>query len=465
MPIHRRSRSTGAAGPGSSGTSAPVGSNDGVPWPRQATPRYLVQSASKPADRLLIQRQEDASVPEVPRYQLTPPSLLQPRDPYARYYPDFGNQLRLDPELELRIRSMSSGLLSASSVLADVTPLVPVVAIPVPRDSLGGPSSGGPLAPTAPQPDLAPTPAGAPVATPQTSPSPDATSESGPRAGSAGDVLGAVMALPQVSMLLDDVQNRFTSDFSLYWNRASTGEQVGFVSSSVIVGGAILAPLLGFEEPRNFVLPLLNDVVLPVPGLSGYGLEFNFGERSVMVGVHVDVGRLLHSFLDFDAASFSPIGGPPGPAPGAIPPLSRMADGDASSVDHASIAAGVRGRTGKGSPLDADVQTDVERQIGADLSEVRIHTDDAADDLARSVRAQAFTTGRDIFFRAGRYDPDGGADRKLLTHELVHVAQQPTAAPQGSGDSMTISTPEDGPEREAERISSSLDEDDRSSVP
>lgn len=55
---------------------------------------------------------------------------------------------------------------------------------------------------------------------------------------------------------------------------------------------------------------------------------------------------------------------------------------------------------------------------------VRIHDDAEADRAARSLGAAAFTMGRDLFFRAGRYDPTTTAGRWLIAHELAHVVQQ-----------------------------------------
>ena len=140
----------------------------------------------------------------------------------------------------------------------------------------------------------------------------------------------------------------------------------------------------------------------------------------------------------------------------AIPPVSRKSDGDSAGVDHGSVAAGVRARTGRGFSLGDRVRERLEPPLGADLSRVRIHADAAADDLARSVHAHAFTSGRDIFFRAGLYDPESRAGRRLLTHELVHVAQQTTTPPSGRGDPLTISTPQEASEREAERIAGAV---------
>lgn len=77
-----------------------------------------------------------------------------------------------------------------------------------------------------------------------------------------------------------------------------------------------------------------------------------------------------------------------------------------------------------GSPLEAGLRGDMERRFGHDFSQVRVHTDAAADRSARELHAHAYTAGRHIVFAAGRYAPQGAAGRRLLAHELTHVVQQ-----------------------------------------
>jgi hypothetical protein len=55
---------------------------------------------------------------------------------------------------------------------------------------------------------------------------------------------------------------------------------------------------------------------------------------------------------------------------------------------------------------------------------VRLHTGSEAADMAKSITAKAFTTGKDVMFGAGQYSPDSAAGKKLMGHELAHVVQQ-----------------------------------------
>jgi hypothetical protein len=76
------------------------------------------------------------------------------------------------------------------------------------------------------------------------------------------------------------------------------------------------------------------------------------------------------------------------------------------------------------STLGVHIRTRLERFFpNLDLTTIRVHSDESADRAARSLRADAFTIGRSIFFRSGRFDPASPRGLALLGHELVHVQQ------------------------------------------
>ncbi|MCT7964687.1 DUF4157 domain-containing protein [Laspinema sp. D1] len=79
---------------------------------------------------------------------------------------------------------------------------------------------------------------------------------------------------------------------------------------------------------------------------------------------------------------------------------------------------------GGGQPLSPSLREPMEREFGADFSGVRVHTGAQADSLARSIQAKAFTTGQDVFFRQGAYEPGSRGGQELIAHELTHVVQQ-----------------------------------------
>ncbi|HEU4596816.1 MAG TPA: DUF4157 domain-containing protein, partial [Pyrinomonadaceae bacterium] len=79
---------------------------------------------------------------------------------------------------------------------------------------------------------------------------------------------------------------------------------------------------------------------------------------------------------------------------------------------------------GGGSHMDGRTRSFMESRFGADFGGVKIHTDAEAVRLSRSIRAQAFAVGNDLFFDAGKYSPESHAGRRLLAHELAHTMQQ-----------------------------------------
>jgi len=88
------------------------------------------------------------------------------------------------------------------------------------------------------------------------------------------------------------------------------------------------------------------------------------------------------------------------------------------------VESGIASKKGGGSPLPESTRVQMESGFGADFSNVNIHTDREADSLNESVQARAFTTGNDIFFRQGEFNPDSSSGKELLAHELTHVVQQ-----------------------------------------
>ncbi len=112
---------------------------------------------------------------------------------------------------------------------------------------------------------------------------------------------------------------------------------------------------------------------------------------------------------------------------------------------------------GAGQPLSETVQKNLGTAMGQDFSEVRAHTSAEADKLNRQLGAQAFTTGKDIFFREGQYQPEETAGQELLAHELTHVVQQSHGVPD-SGPGMQVTPPGDAYEQEADQVAKSITE-------
>jgi hypothetical protein len=154
--------------------------------------------------------------------------------------------------------------------------------------------------------------------------------------------------------------------------------------------------------------------------------------------------------------------------------LAGSADSDGDVMP--DVERTIESSRGGGQSLDSGVRSSMGQALNADFSGVRVHTDAGADGLNRSLSAKAFTTGSDIYFRQGEYNPGSSSGRELLAHELTHVVQQnpdnvqtksddegpqsscscgasPAAGPQMK---LSVSQPGDMYEQEADRVANAV---------
>lgn len=110
-----------------------------------------------------------------------------------------------------------------------------------------------------------------------------------------------------------------------------------------------------------------------------------------------------------------------------ISPIKKTINQSAGGVtfpEAAPIENYVHSINKKGQPLTKDVRNYYESTLGHNFADVRIHNDTAAADSAQSINALAYTHRNNIVFNRGQFSPFSIEGKKLLTHELVHVAQQ-----------------------------------------
>jgi hypothetical protein len=93
------------------------------------------------------------------------------------------------------------------------------------------------------------------------------------------------------------------------------------------------------------------------------------------------------------------------------------------------VESGIASTRGSGQALPDETRGMMESKMGHDFSGVSVHTDAQSDSLNRSVGAKAFTTGSDVYFSEGAFNPGSKDGQQLLAHELTHVVQQGGAAP------------------------------------
>ncbi|TKJ38541.1 hypothetical protein CEE37_12305 [candidate division LCP-89 bacterium B3_LCP] len=93
-----------------------------------------------------------------------------------------------------------------------------------------------------------------------------------------------------------------------------------------------------------------------------------------------------------------------------------------------NLASQIQAIRSGGRSLPQPCRNYFEPRFGRDFSDVHIHTDSKADDVAKSINAKAFTLGQDVFFGSGQFAPGTEGTKKLLAHELTHVVQQGDAS-------------------------------------
>lgn len=113
-----------------------------------------------------------------------------------------------------------------------------------------------------------------------------------------------------------------------------------------------------------------------------------------------------------------------------------------------------------GQSLDEQTRHFMESGFGTDFKDVLIHTDSHAAASAKALGANAYTSGRDIYFSAGKYAPESDEGKRLLAHELVHTIQQrantPSFARQSASTSDLIIDPDDSLEQDADRVAKQI---------
>jgi hypothetical protein len=101
--------------------------------------------------------------------------------------------------------------------------------------------------------------------------------------------------------------------------------------------------------------------------------------------------------------------------------LQRKASGRARPGAEQAVEAAQRS---PGQPLPHALEEKYSASLGANLSQVRVHTGGESHQAADAIGASAYTTGNDIHFAAGKYDPSSAGGRELIAHEVAHTVQQ-----------------------------------------
>ncbi|MBN8640460.1 MAG: DUF4157 domain-containing protein [Flavobacteriales bacterium] len=105
------------------------------------------------------------------------------------------------------------------------------------------------------------------------------------------------------------------------------------------------------------------------------------------------------------------------------PPIQTKKDSPNSSSS-SNIEQSLASSKGKGSSMSKSTQEEMNSGFGTNLDNVKIHTDSTAVQMNKELGSHAFTSGNDIYFNEGKYNPENESGKHLLAHELTHTVQQ-----------------------------------------
>ena len=114
-------------------------------------------------------------------------------------------------------------------------------------------------------------------------------------------------------------------------------------------------------------------------------------------------------------------------------PVQRFGEGTPSVA--ADAKAEIQHAATGGQALSSDVRAFMQPRLGADLGDVRVHTDESAASLSNHLSARAFTYRDHVFFGRDQYQPGSTEGRHLLAHELTHTIQQGATVQRKTGPS------------------------------
>jgi hypothetical protein len=128
-----------------------------------------------------------------------------------------------------------------------------------------------------------------------------------------------------------------------------------------------------------------------------------------------------------------------------------LSDGTATGDAGDDLANRIRTQLGGGVGLSNSLRGQMETGLGQRLGDVRIHTDATAATLSSELDARAFTTGNDVFFASGAYNPGSSEGYSTLAHELTHTLQQASGPVAGTevAPGLSVSDPHDHDEQHA----------------
>ncbi|MDX2305509.1 MAG: DUF4157 domain-containing protein, partial [Microscillaceae bacterium] len=166
-------------------------------------------------------------------------------------------------------------------------------------------------------------------------------------------------------------------------------------------------------------------------------VTLDWAQGNALSGLPLDMISLIPTPEEVDAGQGAPVGTGIQMAGRALYSLGRVFSSTLRGIfrkpkTKASVKshnpAKVMQQLGTGQKLSANARKQMEGAFGSNFSQVEVHTDQTAAQLATDMNARAFTVGNHVAFGSGEYRPGTLVGDALLAHELAHVEQQKGAS-------------------------------------
>lgn len=182
-----------------------------------------------------------------------------------------------------------------------------------------------------------------------------------------------------------------------------------------VAAGPSPAPSPATEQPSQ--APASPTGVVPVAGLT-VGHAEDPAEHAADRMADGALDRLHRSTTESDVHAHDP---GCGHLRRSATPTPSATVGLAGGALDAASSERIESARGGGAPLPDGVRRRMETGFGTSLAHVRVHDGAQASALSAGMSAEAFTTGNDIFFGAGRFAPQTPSGERVLAHEIAHV--------------------------------------------
>ncbi len=155
----------------------------------------------------------------------------------------------------------------------------------------------------------------------------------------------------------------------------------------------------------------VSPIMVPIPGIN-FKLEVNQPGDAAEQEANSIAEKIVNNVPVNQVAFFKP----------AAKPLQRSDTGVAITPQVSSKVNEVLQQPGELLPEQS--RQFFESRFSHDFSDVRVHTNQQANETSEALQAKAFTSGNNIVFGRSQFNPTTQQGQKLLAHELTHVVQQ-----------------------------------------